>query len=236
MRKLALILIMIIGVCCFSGCKRIQLDSETEEAYVEYAVNAVINHDKNNMLKLERVVIEKETEPEWIPDKDVADDTDDKEDSSDIIIDNVGDVSGESSYTSFEEALGNKSLSVKVNGIKECTSYPEGAETLAFVVTASAGSRLVVLEMSITNVSDKSITLDNTKNISFKGIFNGVVRTNALTKVLNYALNDNVHTISAGESKNVVLIYELNKERVPDVEKIVISVVRDDSKYNVNVK
>ena len=241
MKKLALLVVMVIGVCTLSGCKRIELDDATEEAYVEYAVNAVINHDKNNMLKLERVVIENETKAEWIPDSSVSsDDGNDGNDgnSSDVII-NTGDtVSTETNYVSFEEALGNNSLSVKVKGIKECSSYPDEGENLAFVLTASSGSRLVVVEMALTNISDKTVEFDATENFAFKGIFNGVVRTNALGTggLFNYTLNDNVHSIAAGETKDVVLVYEVNSEKIEKIEKIVISVTRDDNKYSVSVK
>lgn len=230
MKKRALVLIIVLSAFSLCACKRIELDADTEEAYVEYAVNAVINHDKNNMLKLERVDIEPEEETTWVSD-------DETSSSGNSTSSSEGDssVEGTMTYSSFEEALGNNNLSVKTKGIKECASYPESdGENLTFAITASTGSRLVVVELEMTNISADSITLD-TNGYSFKGIINGVVRTNALL-AFDYALNGNAHTIEAGETKKVVLIYELNKDRVTSVDKVVVSVSRNDSTYNVSVK
>ncbi len=230
MKKRALLLFVIIGAFCLSGCQRIELDDSVEDAYVEYAVNAVINHDKNNMLKMERVVIETEDETEWISDDMMNNDNSQASgsDSSSLI--------SEMEYVSFEKALGTDALSVKVKGIKECSSYPESTgDELAFVVTASTGSRLVVVEMEITNISGSSVTLDTTNGYSFKGIINGVVRTNALL-AFDYSLNNCTHVINAGDTLKTALIYELNNERVAEVSKVVISVTRDGSTYNVSVK
>ncbi len=230
MKKRALILLIVLSAFSLCACKRIELDASTEEAYIEYAVNAVINHDKNNMNKLERVELETEEESSWISDS--------ESESSTNSSTNVGvndEISGSIVYSSFEEALGNNGLSVKVKGIKECASYPESTgEELVFAITASAGSRLVVVELSMTNISQNALTLD-TNGYSFKGIINGIVRTNAL-KAFDYALNGNSHSLAAGETKDVVLIYELNNERVSTVDKVVVSVIRDDSTYNVSVK
>ena len=230
MKKRALVLIIVLSAFSLCACKRIELDADTEEAYIEYAVNAVINHDQNNMLKLERVDIEPEEETTWISDEDMSN-SGDSSGSSD-----VGNSSeGTMSYSGFEDALGNNNLSVKTKGIKECASYPESdGENLAFTITASTGSRLVVVELEVTNISGDSVTLD-TNGYSFKGIINGIVRTNAL-RGLDCALNGNSHTIASGETKMVALVFELNTERVANIEKIVVSVSRDDSTYNVSVK
>ncbi len=227
MRKKALIFMVVISAFCLSGCKRIELDDETEDAYVEYAVNAVINHDKNNMLKMERVYMEKEEETVWVSDEDIVDNK----------VNSEADVSEQVSYVSFEEALGTDALSVKVNGIKECSMYPENTgEELGFAMTATAGSRLVVLELDITNISQNAVTLDTTNGYSFKGMFNGIVRTNALLTVFDYALNNNSHTFTVGETKRMVLIYELNQERIPEITKFALAVTRNDVTYNVSVK
>ncbi len=238
MKRLALLLVFIISISCVSGCNRISLDTRTEEAYVEYAVNAIINHDKNNMLKLERVDVEMETEKQWISDSteastEASSDGDSNPDGTD---NDTNIIDSDITYVDLQEALGNDALSVKLNNIKECTSYPEETDDFAFVMTASEGSRLVVLEMSITNVSGDAVKLDTIDNFSFKGAFNGVVKTNARTTILDYALNDNVHNITSGQTKDVVLIYELNNERITSIDKIVVSVVRDGVTYNVNVK
>lgn len=230
MKKRALLFLVIIGAFCLSGCKRIELDADVEEAYVEYAVNAVINHDKNNMLKMERVPLEKEEETEWISDDDGSNN------NSSSGSQNNDSVITDMEYVSFEKALGMDALSVKVKGIKECPSYPESnGDELNFVVTASTGTRLAVIEMELTNISGDTVTLDTTKGYSFKGIFNGIVRTNALS-AFDYSLYNSTHEIKAGETIKTALIYELNNERVAEVSKVIISVTRDGSTYNVNVK
>ncbi|MBP3339354.1 MAG: hypothetical protein J6L69_08115 [Lachnospiraceae bacterium] len=232
---LALILVVLVLIIGLPASKRINLDEDTKKAYVEYAVNAVVNHDKNNMLKMERVEIDNEKETIWISDDDiVADGSGDSTDSS--TKPNQGDsVQDTATYVDFSKALGNDNFSVKLSGIKECKSYPESGEELAFVITASTGSRLVVAELEMTNTSKNAITLDTTDNYSFKGIINGVVRTNALM-ALDYSLNGSKHSFAAGETKKLALIFELNSERVPEVNKVVVSVTRDDNTYNVNVK
>lgn len=228
MKKKALLLVIVIGVFCLAGCKRIELDEKTEEAYIEYAVNAVINHDKNNMLKLERVEIEKEEETHWISDGETGNNGD-----SDKPVDTP--IEDELTYVSFEKALGTDKLSVKVKGIKECNSYPENTgDDLTFAMTASTGSRLVVVELELNNISGDSVSLA-TENYSFKGIFNGVVKTNALF-AFDYGLNGNTHIIEPGKTKSAVLVYELNSERVKEINKLVISVSRDSETYNVSVK
>ncbi len=235
MKRRALICLVVIGVFCLSGCKRIELDESTEEAYVEYAVNAVINHDKNNMLKMEPVKIDTEEETKWISDDDVVGESDSATDNSNGgSISSSGNIDSSMEYVTLEKALGMDSISAKIKGIKECQAYPDNDE-LAFTMTATSGSRLVVVEMELTNISGTELTLNTKEGYAFKGIFNGVVRTNAL-QAFDYALNGNSHVIASGETKQMVLIYELNSERVTSVDKVVISVTRGDSTYNVSIK
>lgn len=233
MKKTLMIFIIVVSSAFLFGCSEINLTEEEEAAYIEYAVNAVINHDNNYMMKLKKVEPETEPETEWISDDKINNGSSQENGNSSEGNNNTD----TEAYSSFTEALGVTGLEANVTDVKECASYPEyGRDELGFSLTAVSGSRLAVVEIEVKNTTASAITLDTREGYSFKGVFNNISRTNAQVTFLDNALNSNTCIIEANQSKTLVLIYELNKEKLPEINKFVLSITHNEHNYNVSIK
>lgn len=237
MRNYKVILIlMMMTVFLFVGCESVSLTEEEEQIYVAYAVNAVINHDNNYVLKLKDVEIETETTTKWYSEEDRFT----TEPSSDG---NNGSQQNPEEETTVINVETDMNTIMKLDGISvEYTDYEIGKtypneDSMAFVLTAVDGSNLVVLKFNVKNETNEDIVLDMiAADMNFKGIFNGQVKANCQTTLLNNALNTYKGTISAGESKEMVLVYQISERSLSNVSTIKLEVENGDLSSTIILK
>ena len=227
---------MMMTVFLFVGCESVSLTEEEENIYVAYAVNAVINHDNNYVLKLKDVEIETETTTKWYSEEDRV------TTESSVGENNSGQQNPEEETTVINVETDMNTI-MKLDGISvEYTDYEIGKtypneDSMAFVLTAVDGSNLVVLKFNVKNETNEDIMLDMiAADMNFKGIFNGQVKANCQTTLLNNALNTYKGTISAGASTEMVLVYQISERSLSNISTIKLEVENGDLSSTIILK
>lgn len=229
-KKIFVINLILISMLYVYGCGSVELTDEEEQLVVDYSVNAVIKHDMNYGLKLMDVEIDNETETVWKSEKD---NTTSKEDTPS---------GGQEETTAFavetdmNKVLKLSGLDISYKDFKMCETYPE-EENLSFVMNAVDGSNLIVIELNVKNTTDKDIDLNMIdSNIKFKGVFNGQVRANCQTTILNNAFNTYNGTIKANETKEMVLVFEASLKSLQSISTIKLDIVNGDTSETIILK
>lgn len=218
-----------------TGCSSTELGDEEEEAIIEYAVNAVINHDKNYIIKLADRPTEEESTTVWItgnPDGE----TNNKGEAGD------GDGSGEEQTTrpqnatvSANEAFNLKGFTVKADGYETVDKYPDNNE--GFSMVAIQKSDLLVLKFKITNDSQSRKNLNMLDmDYGYRCAVNEKVRVNAQVTALLNGLNTWNGTFEAGETKEMVLIFQISEEVSANINKISLYITKDSGSSAIAIK
>lgn len=231
---ICILLLISLSVC---GCESISLTEEEEQIYVDYAVNAVINHDNNYILKLKDVEIESETETFWYSEDGTRKEAESGEEETTV----QGNGQEEETtslniVTDMNSVLNIQGIDVTYKDFLMCKSYPESDE-MAFEMNAVEGSNLIIIELNVKNITESDINLDMlSKSIKFKGIFNGQVRTNCQTTLLINAFNTYNGVIAAGETKELVLVFEANEKSISSISTIKLEITNGDLSDTVILK
>ncbi len=135
---------------------------------------------------------------------------------------------------SLAAAIGQEDgLRVSYDGYKVMKSYK--VENY-FSVDAEAGSRLVVMNFTIKNTSDKTINLDTLSTDSvFYGCFDG---TNQIAEHESFGLNtlsSYEGKIKAGKSKKTMLIFQIPEDQAKNIKAESLSVKLNDTTYSVKI-
>ena len=198
-----------------------EMTEAEQELVVEYAANTLLKYDKYYERKLIELTLEQELADDTaVPAvEDTAGETEDKPeeesalkpDSEVTIIDNTGEAVSQN--ISVQKFLGLDSVEITYAGNEVCDTYPEQGEELFFIMNATEGNKLLVLNFQVKNVSGAETELDIAKSDTrFKIVVDGK-QTNALTTML---LNDLAYykgTLAPDEETELVLVCE-----VPEAE------------------
>ncbi len=223
---------MVVATTVFVGCEGVDMTEEEENLFLSYSVNAVVNHDKNYINKLEYVEIESESTTVWhSEDENTGKETTKADDSG------QGSQGGEEQTTAFEvntdvnTAINISGIDISYNGYIMTKSYP-AKEDNSFIMKSTSGSNLVVMKFKVKNTSSKDINIDIlNSDYRFKGIFNGQVKANCQTTLLDDALNTYAGMIKAGKSKDLVLIFQVSEQSMKNLSTAKLEVITEnDSK------
>ena len=239
MKKKLLCAFLLISVFCMTGCiEKINLDEKQQEKFIQYSVYSVLEHDKNYLVELETI---KETEE--IPTSEPESSTKPTEESTtvDEQVNSSGNANENNStgvtVNNFSDALEVEGIEFMYKGFEVCSSFPEIDGTPVFVIKAVEGKRLVVLNFDMKNTTNKDIKLDiSAKKLTFKGIFNNSVKTNALVTLLPEAINTYISTIPAGKTVSGVIVFEMADKYVQDISSITMDVISSDGTKSIKLK
>ena len=234
-RLLFILITIAISFVCMFGCESVDIPEEDEGVYIAYMVNSVINHDKNYILKLKDVEIETESTTVWH--------------SEDENVTNQTETSGSNGGSSQEEETTVINVNTDINSIVQipgiditynsylvCTSYPETSDA-AFIMKAVNGSSLIVLKFNVANTTSEDINIDFlSEGYKFKGIFNGTVKANCQTTLLDNALNTYNSTIAASSSKELVLVYEVSNSSISSVSTIKVEISKGEKNETIIIE
>lgn len=235
MKKKVTAIIIIIVLAGLTGCvQTTELDKEQELQFIEYSVYSVLEHDKNYMIGLNQVEIESEAETE-------SDATDNQQQEPET--DGQGQSNQNQGGTTVQatdninDALGIEGATVKYAGVSVCDSFPEAENIPSFVIKAVSGKKLVVLKFDITNTTDSDMKVDlSSKKLSFKGIFNGSVKTNVLVTLLPEALNTFDDVIPAGGTIQTVLVFEISESYADNLTTVTVEVKSESGTKSIKLK
>ncbi len=235
MKKKVTAIIIIIVIAGLTGCvQTTELDKEQELQFIEYSVYSVLEHDKNYMIGLNQVEIESEPETE-------SDATDNQQQEPET--DGQGQSNQNQGGTTVQatdninDALGIEGATVKYAGVSVCDSFPEAENIPSFVIKAVSGKKLVVLKFDITNTTDSDMKVDlSSKKLSFKGIFNGSVKTNVLVTLLPEAMNTFDDVIPAGGTIQTVLVFEISESYADNITTVTVEVKSESGTKSIKLK
>lgn len=235
MKKKVTAIIIIIVLAGLTGCvQTTELDKEQELQFIEYSVYSVLEHDKNYMIGLNQVEIgyEPETESDAADNQQQEPETDGQGQSNQ----NHGGTTVQTT-DNINDALGIEGVTVKYAGDSVCDSFPEAENIPSFVIKAVSGKKLVVLKFDITNSTDSDMKVDlSSKKLSFKGIFNGSVKTNVLVTLLPEALNTFDDVIPAGGTIQTVLVFEISESYADNLTTVTVEVKSESGTKSIKLK
>ncbi|MCF0131452.1 MAG: hypothetical protein HUJ71_06965 [Pseudobutyrivibrio sp.] len=233
-------LILTVVLICFAlgstGCgEALYTMTEEEETVVTlYAAKMVSKFNKNQTIGVcnarvrpgelddgygttaeENIDEPQEVAPEVIPNQDNLGETDNSQQ----------DVSLNFGY-SLTEVIGISGMEFSLDSFEVMNEYKASDY---FVLTAGSGKKYLVLHFTGKNTSDAAIELDmgSVKGTTYKLYVNGAASATAQKTVLLEDLSSYFGTVSAGEEKEFVLIFQFSDSQVEDVSSIALEVTLD---------
>jgi len=225
--KMVLALLATTGL--LAGCGEVgmvELSEEQAKQVAEYAANLVlkgaVNYD-TRLVDTEAMISElaEERNKQAILDAKVeamkpAEDSsgDEKEelgDSSDKpqVVDAT---KGESAAGSIEELMDTLTTTIVYDRYELVDSYPEDG-SFVFAMDATEGCKLLVVHFQMTNVSGETVELDTAlTGCHYRCSINGESYQSALSTLLLNDLSIYKGTLEAGQTEDVVLVWEVPEE------------------------
>ena len=234
-------ILILAGVCAMlsmAGCGSSLPDMTDEQvnAIGEYAAVTLLKYDANSKSRLvdqatleqielqEAQQVQANIEPEIIGGG--KNDTEQQ-----VVIDNTQDT-GATMASSLEDFLELPAgMSLTYAGYEVGQSYQEDGD-LYFSLEASAGKQLLILSFTLENQSgeDKELRLLDQRN-SYRITVNDEYTRTALTTMLENDLATFIGTIRAGESRTMVLLTEIDPDKVAQVDTIAIKFKNMQTSY-----
>lgn len=233
-RNLAfMILASLMPLIYIAGCKKVSYDKADEDKIIEYAVNAVLNHDRNYIVKMPERKTEPETEPTtvWISDDNQGGSNGETPNG------NSGNSTGkpQPAVVSANEGFGLSGFTVTEAGYEVADRYPAGND--GFSMVALNKNKLLVLKFNVTNNSNAQAALDMMgKNLSYRCLINNNTGVNVQVTALLNGLNTYNGTFEAGESKEMVLVFQINEEVSANINNISLYVAKDSKTSVIAIK
>lgn len=128
------------------------------------------------------------------------------------------------------ELFGMEGISIACVGARLDTSYMEAAY---YAVQADPGYTYLILGIDVTNTSEQEIALDYlSRQPHFSATVNGEVRSPAEVTALTDDFATYAGTLSAGETKEMVLLFQV-PESVQSVDSLQLEVSVDGNNYQI---
>lgn len=142
-----------------------------------------------------------------------------------------------SAINSLEEALEFPGgMTASYVGEKVCAYYPEDNGDPYFSLNAAEGKRLLVLRFSIMNSAEQEMELDMLSlGANFRITVNGEYTRRALTTLMDDDFATYRDTLSAGESREVVLVIEVEEDMAESITSISLDVKNDTKAFTMQL-
>lgn len=238
MKKLGLTLAAAASLCMAAcGSAIPDMTEEQNALIVEYAAGLLLKYDENYHGRL--VETPESSEEELVKLEPQEEESQLQEESAQTTP--VVDISEEPEmieYRSIEEFYGISGVTINYIGYELKDMYPDaGADDLFFAMSASNGSKLVVLNFDVANVSGQDMNLDMLSlGMKFKVSINGEAPRYALTTMLANDLASYSGTIATGASEQLVLVIEVPQEKAQSIQtlSLVMKNVAEDATILLN--
>lgn len=226
--------VIIVMVMCLTGCAENQIPVMTDEQIYEvseYVAITLMKYDANNRSRLveldEDDFIEKE--PAVTP---KPEDTGMKPVDDTPVIDET---TGEEEKTDVESVLAlADNLKLTYLDYELSDSYPKGDESAYFSLTAADGKQLLILKFQLSNTTEQEVVVDLlSSDESFVLTVNEEYSRRALTTMLDNDLSTYMGTLGGNESKEVVLIIEVDSALAGNISSLSIKVQNGEKKHTI---
>ncbi|WP_408071252.1 hypothetical protein [Butyrivibrio sp. JL13D10] len=114
-----------------------------------------------------------------------------------------------------------KGMFLTYSGYSVAGTYPDNDDI--FVITATSGKKLLILNFRLANTSGMDVTVDMVKaNPHFQIVLNGVNIGYTNVTMLENDLSSYSGTITSGEKKSMVLIKQMDASKLKNVESLAL--------------
>ncbi len=228
-RVIACVLLSLIFVGAGCGKKLPQMSYEQEEAIVDYAAAALMQHVENNNSRLVDLSLYDTPETET-------------EETEPVGMDPVADTPvidasiGENQLT-VDEVLAIENMELQYNSYEVLDTYPnEKSSEMYFSMDATKGKKFLVIHFTLQNLSDEEKVIDFISLMpNFVITVNGENKANALSTMLLDDLSTYAGKLEAKELKNMVLIVEIEQEYVSDIQSLQLSAATENGNCKITL-
>lgn len=221
-KKILIMMSVMMPVMFLSACESLDYTEEQEDIIANYAANIVLKHDVKYKYYY-MTDLDNETDTTFVsglPEEETT-----AQGVNQTGNENIG--TGEK-VASIAEAFGlPEGIRAEYVDYSVVSSYPsDGSENI--VVKAVENSNLLVVRFRLTNQTGQDISVNlMSDGKKYKGILNESKKYNAQLTLLMDALNTYEGVISAGEKKELVLVFQTQLDAADDVRTLSISVADD---------
>lgn len=224
-KKIFLILSAMLSVTFLTACESLDYTEEQEDIIANYAANVVLKHDVKYKYKYITDLEETETTTnnqmsgQYEPPAGDGNQSGQESGNTGQIVESIA--------QAFGIPAGIQADFVDYSVV---SSYPSGnSENNVFVMKAVENSNLLVVKFRLTNQTAQDIPVNlMASGKKYKGILNENKKYNAQLTLLLDALNTYEGVISAGEGKELVLVFQTQLDSKEDVKSLSVSVADDN--------
>lgn len=246
-KTLKLTAVTMAAVFGMTGCGN-QIPELTEEQVKqvgEYAAVTLLKYDKNSQSRLvDAAEVEaydqKQKELKELQEmlhKEEAEETGSMKPADNTPVKEKNDAAvSQETIKSLEETFAlSEQVAINYAGYELCDSYPEDGLTGGFLaLDASEGKKLLVLEFAVENTSSSEQELNFfSKTAVFTADLGDGRKVNSMTTMLLNDMSTYVGTIPAGESQEMVLLFEIDEAAAENISDIKLYLRKDSNKYTI---
>ena len=228
MKRYRRLLFVCIAACALllGGCGEAlhELTAEEEALIVHYAAYAVAKHNIQQKDGMSNVYIPEETE-----DADVPEDTQSSDETPD---DGSSEIPEVVNGVKMSDVIGHgTSLAVTYTGYTLSDNY---VEDNVYAIDAAEGKTYYIMHLKLTNITEADVSVENlTKNLSFKLVVGDSTVDSVKNTFAMRDLSSYVDTISAGQSVETVLIFEVSDEVAETITEPNLQIIINGTLKNV---
>lgn len=238
---------VIAGICmmtaalCGCGGKYPELTDDDEQAILKYAATLLYENDQNRDSRLmteDEMILAMQRRaahaymPEPEPTKAPEQDSDGRPED-----DLIG--GGEVVETrTLAEFFGLPGIDISYQGYFFTSTYPEDSEDdFYFAMDALYGNELLILQYTITNMNAGTAQV-NILDLKprFRAFINDGAQINALTTLLLDDMKTTNCTLEPGESRAVVVVFEVTEEEAASLQQIRLTVKTEDDSWTMELQ
>lgn len=234
-KRIRLLAWILLCAMCLSGCgtQLFEMTDEEEELIVRYAAYALAKHNIYQKDGLVSVNIDFEDDP--IEEEKVAEDTqtpDEEETENPVPNGSFTALEVPESSISLADAIGYGSeLQLTYNGFDIMDNYQEGR---VYSLDARSGYTFVVAKFLMTNTSDSAVDVNVlNKNVSFRMAYEGSSWIKQDVTLLLTDLSTYTGSLAIGETKNLVILFEVPIGDVEAVGELAFIADKDGQSYAI---
>jgi hypothetical protein len=244
--QVIILFLLVSMVLCGCGTPLFEVTEEEEAVIVRYAAYVLAKHNvyqKDGMVAVSQSLLEEdsgETDSGTEDSTQILTDDTETETESEAETAEAQTGSAETAQTNEEaddtlsiaEAAGYEGqLKITYTGFTVVDNFQEGK---AFSLDAHAGYEFIVAQFTAENITDEALDVDMmSKNLTFRVSYDGSKWVKEDVTLLLTDLSTFTGSVEAGQSVDLVLLFEIPEEDTVSMEELSFSVDKDGTNYRI---
>ncbi len=234
---------LISGLCvvfllALGGCGNTipELTEEEERQIVNYAADIALQYDASYEERLVEISSEDEEIAE-IPLKPTQEPSQGMDPVKDTDTVDVSEEKNKESYTTMEEFYGIQGVEIQFADAFFTDTYPKEGMSDYFSLDPAEGKTFLVMQFAVSNRTAEDAEVDFLEQITTLRVsFNGEKMINVLSTMLDNDLSNYSGTVKAGETMELVLLAEVAKESVAEVQTLELTMKNESGSAKISLK